>query len=66
MAEVRQTTGGAGQWETIVAEESFRPGNNHVQVYVVSQTTGSLTLRRLLNSGAANLASKPRQPATVK
>lgn len=66
VAEVRETTDGVGPWSTIVAEESFRPGSNDVQVYVVSQTTGNLTLRRLLNSEAAGLASGPRQPTAAK
>ena len=66
VAEVRQTTDGVGHWSTIVSENSFRPGQNDVRVYAVSQTGEDLTLSRLSNSGVASLASKPRQSATTK
>lgn len=66
VAEVREVTNGVGQWSTIVAEDSFRPGSNDVQVYVVSEAKGNLTLRRPLTSGVAHLASKPRQSPTTK
>ena len=60
VAEVEATTDGADQWSTIVAEDSFRPGSNEVQVYVVSRNKEKLTLSRPLNAGVAKLASKPR------
>lgn len=66
VAEVREVIDGVGQWSTIVAEDSFRPGTNDVQVYVVSEAKGNLTLRRPSNSGVVGLASKPGQPAVTK
>jgi len=66
VAESQQLTGGAGQWATIVAEESFRPGKNRVQVYLVSEGEGGLTLSRLPEGNASSVASKPEPAAATK